>query len=774
MNKLIKAITDHSYWVIAACVAIIVLVGTGTSQLKLVNSYKIFFNEDNKQLLAFEALENIYTKTDVLMITVEPKGGQIFTAKVLASLEQITEDAWQLPYAQRVDSLTNYQHTQVEDDDLYIDNLVLDAGDMDAEAAKALEDIAVNKPFLINRLINPSASVTAVVVTFKMPKADKSTALPSVITAAREFKQSILEQYPDYRVELSGNIVMNYAFTEASLTDLSTIVPITFLIIFVGIYVFVRSFSGVVASIIVIVGAITFAMGAIGYLGFALSPPVGNAPIMILTIAVADCLHILSAFNHKRRESGGKQEAIVYSLMINLKPVFLTSITTAVGFLTLNFSDAPPFRDLGNTVAIGVMAAFAFSILLLPALMMVMPIKDKRGQSTEAKLMERFADWVISKRKILFPVSGFAILFFIAFLPKNELNDIWSEYFDTRLDARVAGDYIRKNLTGLNTIQYSLDSGEASGINEPAYLNKVEQFANWYREQPEVLHVNVYTDIIKELNQNMNFGDPAFYAIPEERQQAAQFLLLYEMSLPQGIDLNNQINVDKSSTRLIVTLHNVSTVQILAIEDRANAWLRENAPAAMQQTGSSSDIMFAHLGQTNIKSMLLGTSIALVVISIILVFALKSLRYGIISLIPNIAPAAVGFGIWGMIDGQIGLGISVVAGMTLGIVVDDTVHFLSRYLYAKNQLNMNGKEAVRYSFHTVGVALTATSIILVAGFSILAFSTFLLNAQMGLLTAITIAVALIIDFLFLPTLLMRVDKKKDLSNTNEKTIEAGA
>jgi len=168
--------------------------------------------------------------------------------------------------------------------------------------------------------------------------------------------------------------------------------------------------------------------------------------------------------------------------------------------------------------------------------------------------------------------------------------------------------------------------------------------------------------------------------------------------------------------------------------------------------------MFAHIGSRNIRSMLTGTTVALVLISLILVFALRSVKIGLVSMIPNLAPAAMSFGLWGILVGEVGLGLSIVTSMTLGIVVDDTVHFLSKYLRARREQNLGSQDAVRYAFSTVGTALWVTSLVLIAGFLVLTHSPFKLNADMGLLTAITIAFALAADFLFLPPLLMKVDK----------------
>jgi predicted RND superfamily exporter protein len=259
----------------------------------------------------------------------------------------------------------------------------------------------------------------------------------------------------------------------------------------------------------------------------------------------------------------------------------------------------------------------------------------------------------------------------------------------------------------------------------------------------------------------MHADDESFYRIPDQRELAAQYLLLYEMSLPFGLDLNNQINVDKSATRMTVILKDTTTKELRQMDQKAREWLKANAPASMLTYGSGLSIIFAHISERNINSLLGASFGALGLISLILIVALRSFKLGVISLIPNVAPAIMAFGLWGILVGQVGLGLSVVAAMTLGIVVDDTVHFMSKYLRARREHGMNPSAAVRYSFNTVGTALWITTLALVGGFLVLAFSGYKMSSDMGLMTAITITLALALDFLFLPTLLMKVEEKTD-------------
>jgi predicted RND superfamily exporter protein len=745
--------------VLVMCLLLAGLAGSGGQFLAFKTDYRVFFSEDNPQLQAFEQLQNTYTKTDNVLFVLAPKDGRVFSNETLTTVIELTEAAWQIPYSIRVDSITNFQHTEADGDDLTVDDLVPAAGELGPAALERIRDIALHEPLLRNRLISGNGRVTGVNVTVQLPDPATQTGeeVPEIAAHARQLVKQARAENPDLDIYLTGMVMMNNSFPEVSIRDQETLVPIMFAVVILTLAFLLRSVGATLATVLVIVFSVISAMGLAGWAGMKLTPPSASSPTIILTLAVADCVHILVTFLHAMRRGLDKTSAVVESLRINLQPVFLTSVTTAIGFMSLNFSDAPPFRDLGNIVAVGVLLAFVYSVTLLPALMLVLPVRIRPGKTRHSRFMDRFADAVVARRNFLFWGTGFIMLALVVFIPRNELNDEFIKYFDESIDFRRSTEFTSDNLTGLYTIDYSLHSGESGGISNPGFLRDVERFADWYETQPEVLHVNVLPDIIKRLNRNMHGDDEAWYRLPDQRDLTAQYLLLYEMSLPYGLDLNNQIDVGKSATRMTVTVRNISSNEMLALEHRAQNWLQEYAPS-MQSTGASPSVMFAHIGQRNIISMLTGTTVALVLISGILIIALQSFKIGAISLIPNLAPAAMGFGLWGLLVGEVGLGLSVVAGMTLGIVVDDTVHFLSKYLRARREQQLSPDDAVRYAFSTVGTALLVTTAVLIAGFMVLTQSPFKLNADMGLLTAITIGFALIADFLFLPPLLIKVDK----------------
>jgi len=753
-------VLKHRWPVVLLTLLVVALGASGVRLLSMSNDYRMFFSEDNPQLQAFEQLQNTYTKTDNVLFVVSPKDGQVFTRATLSQLEWLTEQAWQLPYSIRVDSITNYQHTSAVGDDLEVRNLVEYAEDFSADQLREAREIATNEPLLLDRLINPQASVTGVNVTIQLPGKSLSE-VPEVAAFARDLATQVEARDDNLEVRLTGMVMMNNSFAEQSQNDMQTLYPLMFTIIMVIVGLMLRSSAATIVTGLMIVMTILVTMGLTGWVGIEMSPPTTSVPVVVMTLAVADSVHILVNFLHFTREGMSKLEAMRESLRINLAPVFLTTLTTAVGFLSLNFSDAPPFRDLGNMAAMGVVVAWALSMTFLPALMMLLPVKVNPKASEGRMAMQHFAEFVISRRQIIFWGMLAMIVMSVAQLPRNQLNDVFVEYFDESIAFRADTDYTAENLTGIYLVEYSLPAPGEGLVSDPEFLQHVENFANWYRQQPNVIHVNSITDIMKRLNKNLHGDDPAWYKMPDNRELSAQYLLLYEFSLPFGLDLNNQINVKKSATRMTVTLETMSTEELLALERAAQAWLKENAPEHMKASGTSPATMFANIGHRNIRSMLHGTTLALVLISAILVIALRSWRIGLLSIVPNLVPIAMAFGLWGVFVGQIGLALSVVSGMTLGIVVDDTVHFLSKYLRAQREQGLNAADAVRYAFSTVGTALWVTSLVLVLGFGILAFSNFELNAGMGLLTAITIGLALLADFLFLPTLLMKFGAPKD-------------
>ncbi|WP_025505204.1 efflux RND transporter permease subunit [Vibrio parahaemolyticus] len=759
-----KIPTKYSLLVLLATIFLIIVATIGGKNLYFRGDYDIFFDGTNKQLLAFDEIQTTFAKTDNLAIVIAPEDGDIFTPQTLSLIQKITVDAWQVPYSSRVDSIANYQHTEAFDDDLLVEDLLYSEYELTPERISKVKSIALSEPVLKSALVSEKGDVTVVNITVQLPEMDKTAEVEEVVSSINAMIDRYQRAYPDVTFHKAGIIAMNHAFMTAAQDDSSTLVPTMLVVILVFLTIMLRSILSVIATLIVIIGSVMATMGISGWAGMFLSTATVNVPTLIMTLAVADCVHVIATMRQSMKNGFTKVQSIERSIALNFVPILITSVTTAIGFLMMNMSDSPVLRDFGNLSALGVMVACLLSVTLLPALLKLLPIHVKMETSQDQKhVMDRLGDFVVSQRRALLPLSVAVIVVCASLIPLNKVNDESVEYFGQRNEFRQAADFMEERISGMTNISIAIKTNESQGIAAPDFLNTIGEFSSWLRDQPETDHVATLADVYKRLNKNMHGDDEAYYLLPQARELAAQYLLLYEMSLPYGLDLNNQINVDKSSIKMVLTVANLGSVELVDLENRIYQWFAEHAPQ-YQVVASSPSLMFAHIGETNMASMLSTLPITLVLISALLIFALRSVRLGLISLMPNIAPAVIGFGLWALISGEINLGLSVVVTLTLGIVVDDAVHFLSKYQRARRE-GQTAEQAVRYAFHTVGRALWITTVVLVAGFSVLAMSSFRLNADMGQLSAIVIFIALVVDFLFLPTLLMLFDKKAYLQES---------
>jgi predicted RND superfamily exporter protein len=735
--------------------------GFGASKLEFSTNYRVFFSDANPELQAFENLQDTYTKNDNFLFVFEPADEQAFSKQTLDAVELLTAEAWKIPFAIRVDSISNFQHTYATEDDLIVEDLVKHAQTREADFLAEREAVALAEPLLRDQLLTPNAAVTAINVVLQYPEKDLME-VPQAVNFARGLVAQIEAKYPAIEVHLTGVSMLNNAFAETGMSDGATLMPLMFLVIFVLTWLIIRSFSATFATLVVIGLSSMIGMGIAGYFGVKLTPISMSAPIVILTLAVADSIHILLSLRSLMREGMDKSEAIVEAVRVNFLPVSITSVTTIVGFLALNFSDSPPYWHLGNITAVGIAAAWFYSITLLPALVSILPYRPRQNTGPEwsQRAMDKFADVVIGNYKRLLLGVGIGTLALISFIPTLVFDDQWVQYFDERIEFRRDSDKALEHF-GLYPIEYSVSSTGPGGVSEPEYLENIEAFADYLREQPSVTHVYALSDIMKRLNRNMHGDDAAWHRIPGDRELSAQYLLLYELSLPYGLDLNDRINIDKSATRVTATLAQSTTAETKAFFNDVAAWQQTNWPAYMHAEPTSAAVMFTYISERNMENMVTGTIVAILAIALIMMFALQSVRLGLLSLVPNGLPILATFGAWALLVGTVGFSVATVASISLGIIVDDTVHFLSKYVRARNERALSIEDSIRYAFHNVGIAIVVNTIILTAGFYVMTTSAFKMNVDLGLMTMLAIGFALILDFLLLPALLLLGKRAQD-------------
>ena len=765
--KLTELVIRNKWTTILFTLLFTLACGYGAKNLAFSTNYRVFFSESNPELKAFESFQSTYTKNDnVLFVVKKNEPGNVFNDSDLTAIKEITERAWQIPYVIRVDSITNFQHTSAVGDDLIVEDLV-EGQNENKDYYKSRMEIALNEPLLLNQSISKDAEITAINAVLQFAEKDLME-VPEAINYALGIEKDIEEKFPDLEVYVSGVAALNNAFAEAGMKDAGTITPIMFLMIFIMVGLIIRAWSPTVAVLILIILSTIVGMGIGGYAGIELTPISMAAPTVILTLAVADAIHIYITLKSLMQEGMEKREAIIESLKINFLPVTITSATTIVGFLALNFSDSPPYWHLGNITAIGIGAAWFFSITLLPVIINILPYKAKLGSDKEKdkSVMLKLANFVIENHKKVLVGTSTVTLIIICFIPTINFDDQWVEYFDESVKFRTDSDFVLDNF-GVYPIEYSIPAKSEGGISEPEYLQNIEKFISYLRDIENVAHVYSISDIMKRLNKNMHGDEQSYYKIPDERDLSAQYLLLYELSLPYGLDLNDRINIDKSASRVTVTFGRLTTSELKDFLIKTDEWMGINLPGYMQTKPTGASVMFTYITERNVNSMITGTMIAIFAIALMMVVALRSLKLGLLSLIPNGLPILTTFGAWAILVGDVGFSVATVASISLGIVVDDTVHFLSKYVRAREDRQLSVEDSIRYAFDNVGMAIVINTFILAVGFGVLTSSTFKLNVDMGLMTILAIIFAIILDFLLLPAILLL---KKDVKLSSGGSI----
>jgi predicted RND superfamily exporter protein len=749
---------NHRWAVVVASVFLTALAASGLSDLEYHSDYRIWFSPDNSRLKLFKQIEDNYTKSDNIYIALEPADGDVFSVESTQILIELTAEAWKTPHAIRVDGLSNFQYSSSFGDDLYVRPLIAADIAQDSLKLSLAKSRAFAEPALLNRLIRKSADLSGINITLQSPD-NNTDALSESMNYVRNLRDQMCAKHPGSKIYISGIAAINNAFTEAGQNDIRNLLPMMYLAITVILLWTLRTVIGSLLTLLVTALSVIASMGSAGWFGLELTPMLILAPNIVMTLAVANCVHFITGVQNQRQSGADNSSSISESLRQNILPMTLTSLTTALGFISLNWIPVPPINDLGNVTAFGVIAALLLSITTLPALMTLLPVNTPKKRTFHEKRWSHWTSWLSRRRSIaLWGALSISILL-SSLIPLNELNDRFTEYFSESTEFRQDTDYIAKRLTSPYQIEYTLKSDQNNGVMNPEYMNTIDQFSRWFLSQPDVVQVSNVSETIKRINMNLHGDDSSHYRIPDNSALISQCLLLLEMSLPPGLDLNNQINVDKSATRFVVTLKgDISTRSLRVLSESGTQWLREHSHPHMVTAGSGPSVMFSYISDMALTNMLTGTSLALILVSLVLALALKDFKVGMVCFIPNLIPMAIGFGVWGLLSGKIGIGLAPVMGMTLGIVVDDTIHFLTKYLRAKRSGVPSVEESIRVTFDNVGSAMLITTLTLVAGFSILALSTFRLNADMAALTAITIAVALIADFVLLPALLLHVDR----------------
>lgn len=757
-NQYFNALTRRPLILLALITTACLAASAGLSKLTYSSDFRVYFSDDNQRMQTFQDMEKRFVRQDNLIFLVSSEQEEIFSERGLQLIETLTHKSWEVAHVQRVDSIQNFTNTVVDGDELNIGEFYT-MSELSITPAE-LKQRALDKPELLRNLVSVDGEVTGLRLLLNLPGDGSLTASQEAVDSAQALLSRMRAEYPEFNLEMGGSAYINTTMNQVSNDDMSRLLPLCFGMMLLIMVFLVRKVSGIILITLLFTTSVAVTMGIAGWLGFALSPPTGAVPTAILTIAIADSVHILSMYYQSLQRGDDKLHALRKSLLSNTIPVFVTSLTTILGMLALNMSESQPYRDMGNLIALGTFVAWALSMTMIPVLMWLLPAPRVAAKTSVNVGMEHLAEWVIVNHRRLAGLAVAVVILMVPTMMTNKVTERWHSFFEESYEVRRTTDHIEKTLEGLHTIFFVADTGVEEGINDLAFLTQLDAFSAWLGKQPEVAQTTEITDTIKLLNKELNEGREDMFRLPDTPEAVAQYLLLFEMSLPQGMGLDSVMTYNRSATRVVATLRRLDSDQILALEERAIDWANRNAPLLNLTESTGLDTVFADMTKRNITSMLKGTLLSLLTVTLVIMVLFRSVQLGLLSVLPNVMPLIAAYGIWALTKGYVDTGTSIVASLATGIIVDDTVHFLSKFRHAYYDHRQSAEDAVRYAFSSVGFALVVTSVILVCGFMVMDFANFIPTQNMAWLLSLCVVTALVFDFLMLPALLLMVYGKK--------------
>ena len=755
IERFCRFIIFHKKKTLVIGLILIAIITSGASFLETPTGYRAFVENDQPNYADILDLEEKYGMIDTLSFVIKPNEGDIFQKDVLKLIKELTEISWQTPHSTRVNSLTNHQYTTVDGDDINISDFVDSVEFLENSDLKELKELALKEKTLVNFILSKSAKVSFINIYLDVPDQE---GFEKPINFAEKQKKLFTEKYPEIFVTVAGSARYSHNFQTTARTDATTMYPgFLILIIFLS-YIFLRSALASILSLTIIFLSILPSMGTVGWLGFEVQPPLIMAPIIILTIALAHSIHILSIALTNMSEGMNKEQAMIESMKINFTPVFLTSFTTAVGMAGVNFGKIPAFSEMANTVVIGSGYSFIFSVTLLPALCMIMPIKSHGSPRFVLGILNSLGKLIYKFKFYFITFFGLASILLANQITNLYFDDDFDSYFD-RVDDWVEVKNIVNDEFGSSFFIFAnMSSEKTDGITSPKYLEKLEEFAKWLEAQDEVTTVTTVADVIKTLNKNMNGGSEEYYSIPNDKSLNAQYLLLYEFSVPYGMDLKNQMTADKAESRLLIRMNMITSRESILFNEKVNLWNEENLGTFKSRGVVGIPIMMPYVYRENTNGLMRGLLFSFSLIVIVIGLSLRSFRFGLISIVPNIVPFVLAYGILAMFTHIVSFSHTVSILISIGLVVDATIHFLTKFKKA-NTLNLSQEDAIQYCFKYVGYPIIIASICLFCGFLFLLQSSFMTNFILGGMCALIIILALFIDLLLLPALLLLFGKK---------------
>ncbi len=752
-------LVSHRRLLLAISLLLGLLCGSGILFTRFDTSVAALLSDRDPYLDELADMEQRFPQaTTVTFALAAPDGGAgVFNQQTLAALRDLNERYRTLPGATRLCSLLSYRSPQR--------NFVLferPSEQYQPDQLESLQQLALDDPLLTGTMLSDDAQLTFATVYIDADQPDQPERL-RLADETLSLLHSLRAAHPQTGIYANSDALFERSTQDAMIRDLTTLLPVVILICVLTICYCFHSISFGMCILGQALLSILSTVGLLGYLGTGFNTVSVIAPLVVIIISVAHSVHIISVYKQQLFRRLTYEQAMEYSIRHNVKPVLLATLTTAIGFLSLNLSSSPAIQDFGRIVALGIGFAFLFTFTLLPALLIWVSVKTSaHGRTMDAVLPNRLVRIVIPfwqrRDKSLFYVCSGLAIFTLLLLPLNETDFDRLDFIEADSEVGKYYEVVSERLQRGPALVYGLRSSEPGGVIEPAFLRQVESFSTWLTSLQEVDNAGSLVEVVKTIHMARGGQDPAYYTIPDDINAIATDLGAYQSIEFPDFPLASFIDDYDSTIRLAVNAIPLSNQGLIDLDEKIAGRFHEFVPDGELLHGSPL-IVFARMDSLITIELLQGYSLSLLLITLTLVIGFRSVHFGLLSVIPNLIPATMVFGVWGLLVGQLDPFVMMLFSISIGLVVDDTVHLLTHYLDGRNK-GLPIDQAFNRSLETAGPALIVTTAVLALGTTILIGASTLYFQQSAKLLVPIVVLALLLDLLYLPTILKRFDSAR--------------
>lgn len=713
----------------------------GMLKIKEDFTYSIWYNNDDSLMELFRDFQRKFGNDDQAILGIEyPKG--VFKRDQLDLIAELVEELSLLKDVMRVEAITNANIVQTSDDEIFIRPL------NDFESLGQMKSLALADEALRDIFIDSQASFTTLALTAR----PDFKSVPDYHNLTLRMNE-VLERYEKMGITFhrAGSIVLTYWFKQVTLDDMGVLGPTAMGMFVILLWLFFRRLAGIFISLSIILVSIILMTGLAGYLGHTLNTISSAAPTILLTVALADAVHFLTHYFYCLRGGALNKDAVRKSLEKNFSPTLITSLTTFLGFVSFGSSQVVPIADLGVQVGCGVLIAWGVSIIIFSAFTLRFPLQPREKKqlvSDRQKILDlKILENLIGYR--WYYLIGSLLIGVICFYFVKDLYVSMDPIKQFDKNHIVPKDFylIEDKMKSAANLEVMIKDQD---IQNPKFLKAVEKFTLWLEGKAYVHKTSSFLNILKTMKKHMD----GKYQLPASREETAQLLLLYTMGLPAGQNIEQWVSLNKDAVRVTVFWNIHNSKDALKIIDQINAYGEEHQ-LDLKVTGKMP--LFHNLTPYVVNTFFVSFSTALVLITGIMMLLLRSIKLGLLTLIPNLLPIIMGGLIVYVAKFQVDIGIVIVASVCLGIAVDDSIHILFEY----RRHRRTGKtllQAFQIIYESTLPALFITTLIIALGFGTFLLANYIPNSRFGVLVAIILIFAFIFDAILFPVIMAIFDK----------------